>query len=356
MPRAVSHMSNDSPPAGHPAKLHAGDGARLLAAFPECRVLIVGDLMVDEYLMGDAERISPEAPVPVVLVAEDKRLLGGAGNVARNIRALGGQPFLVGVCGKDAAGLELSRCLAEDDIEAELFTLHGRPTTTKTRILARQQQIVRVDREDTSPLDDMTVSDILRRIARELPRCHAIVISDYGKGLVSSSLVSGLLALVHGDGRHLPVLVDPKPQNIGAYRGVTLLTPNAKETSEAVRLPVKTREQILAAGRAFMKATESPHLVTTLGPQGMAVFHSPDEVWHIPTTALQVFDVTGAGDTVIAATALSLAANAPLVRACIFANYAAGIVVGEVGAAVATPEQITHALATLPLPLVERWL
>ncbi len=338
-----------------PADLSTGEGEQLLAMFPALRVLIVGDAMVDEYLMGDAERISPEAPVPVVLVAGEKRLLGGAGNVARNIRALGGQASLLGVCGEDGAGRELSRCLTEEGITAELVSLPGRPTTMKTRILARLQQVVRVDREDVSPIGEAATTAILARIAGELPRCHAVVISDYGKGLVSSALVAGLLDLVRADGRALPVLVDPKPQNIAAYQGVTLLTPNAKETSEAVLLPVKTPEQILAAGRVFMERTGSPHLVTTLGARGMAVFCSPEEVWHIPTTALQVFDVTGAGDTVIAAAALSLAAGASLVRACILANYAAGIVVGEVGAATATPAQIRHALDVLPHPHMERW-
>jgi rfaE bifunctional protein kinase chain/domain len=275
--------------------------------------------------------------------------------VARNIRALGGQVVLIGVRGDDSAGLELMDCLTQEEIPSHVLALPGRPTTAKTRIMARMQQVVRVDREDDAPHDAAITAKLLDHIAAELPRCHAVVISDYGKGLVSRAFMVKLLEHVRSDGRNVPVLVDPKPKNIAAYHGVTLLTPNAKETSEATRLPVKTPEQIVIAGRSLMESIGCPYLVTTLGPLGMAVFQSPDDVWHIPTTALQVFDVTGAGDTVIAAMAMGLSAGAPLVQASIFANYAGGIVVGEVGAATATPAQIAHALATLPHPQVRRW-
>ena len=323
--------------------------------FASARVLIIGDIMMDEYLMGDAERISPEAPVPVVLVENEKRLVGGAGNVARNITALGGKARLIGVRGIDAAGHALEYCLAQDGISPSMLTLPHRPTTMKTRILARQQQVLRFDREDASPLAAEETAAILDLVAAHLPDSDAVVISDYGKGLVSQDLMSGLHTLVEAQGRTIPVLVDPKPQNITLYRGVTILTPNAKETSESAHLPVKTPQEIVFAGQSIMQELGCRHLLTTLGARGMAVFQHTNEVWHIPTMARRVFDVTGAGDTVIATTALGLATGLPLVEACLLANYAAGVVVGEVGAAVVTPNQLAETIATLPQPQVGRW-
>lgn len=327
-----------------------------LESFSRMRVLIIGDVMLDEYLTGDADRISPEAPVPVVRVEGEKVLVGGAGNVSRNITALGGKAFLVGVRGSDTSGRTLEKCLHEDRVAFSLLTLEGRPTTVKTRVLARQQQVLRIDREYTSPLPSSDVQAILGLAAEYLPDCGAVVISDYGKGMVSAEFMQGLCAMVKASGRAIPVLVDPKPQNFSLYAGVSILTPNAKETGESVHMPVSSEAEIILAGQAIMRELGCPHLLTTLGSKGMAVFESPEKIWHIPTSARQVFDVTGAGDTVIATLALGLAAGLPLVHSCLLANYAAGIVVGLVGAGVATPDQISESARSQPLPQLSRWL
>lgn len=345
-----------SPSETYPERSSVQQLLQSLETFSSMRVLIIGDVMVDEYLTGDADRISPEAPVPVVRVEQEKHLVGGAGNVARNIRALGGQVALVGVRGSDAAGHKLEHCLHEDRVVFSLLSLENRPTTIKTRILARQQQVLRFDKEDSSPLPEADIEALLGLAAEHLPDCGAVVVSDYGKGLVSASLMSGLRKLIEQSGRQVPVLVDPKPVNFACYKGVTIMTPNTKETGESVHMPVKTQEEILKAGQAILRELGCPHLVTTLGSRGMAVFESPDRVWHIPTTARQVFDVTGAGDTVIAVLALGFAAGLPLISSCLLANYAAGIVVGIVGAGTAAPHQIMEAASSLPLPQVARWL
>ena len=324
--------------------------------FARTRVLIVGDVMVDEYLTGDADRISPEAPVPVVRIEGEKQLVGGAGNVARNVTALGGRAVLVGVRGNDAMGRVMDACLAREQIDHSLLALENRPTTTKTRILARQQQVLRFDKEDAGPFSAKETAALLRLVADHLEACGALVLSDYGKGMVSQKMTTGLQKLLRKTGRNIPVLVDPKPQNIHLYKGVSLLTPNARETSEAARLPVKTPQDIVLAGQSLIKRLGCGHLVTTLGGRGMAVFEDAETVWHIPTVARQVFDVTGAGDTVIATIAMGLAAGIDLVTACLLANYAAGIVVGQVGAATTSPEQLAEAVVSLPRPDITRWL
>jgi len=326
-----------------------------LEQFTDGRILIIGDVMLDEYLTGTADRISPEAPVPVVRIEKEEHLVGGAGNVARNIVALGGKTTLIGVRGNDAAGKSLQRVLDQDGINAHLLTLDNRSTTIKTRVLARQQQVVRIDREDDSPFLDQETQALLNLAATILPDCSAVVVSDYGKGIVSESFMRGLQGLIKVSARQIPLLVDPKPQNFTFYRGVTLLTPNAKETSESVAMPVKSTQNIVTAGRAMLEKLECRHLVTTLGSRGMAVFEDSENIYHIPTTGRQVFDVTGAGDTVIAALALGLATGVPLVPSCLLANYAAGVVVAQVGAAVATPNQVAEAVATLPKPVISRW-
>ena len=359
-------MSASAKIHGTPAPSPSGDLAArayeptqligFMEQFAKARILIVGDVMLDEYLIGDADRISPEAPVPVVRIEGEKRLVGGAGNVARNVTALGGRAVLVGVRGDDATGQIMRECLTQERITHSLLSLKNRPTTTKTRILARQQQVLRFDKEDVGPFSAEETASLLKLTAEHLAECDALILSDYGKGLVSQSMVEGLHSLLQKSGRSIPVLVDPKPQNIQLYKGVSLLTPNAKETSEATLLPVKTPQDIVLAGQSLIKRLGCAHLVTTLGSRGMAVFEDSGTVWHIPTAARQVFDVTGAGDTVIATIAMGLATGLSLVPACLLANYAAGIVVAQVGAATTTPKQLAEALASLPQPDIARWL
>ncbi|MDR3074136.1 MAG: D-glycero-beta-D-manno-heptose-7-phosphate kinase [Deltaproteobacteria bacterium] len=324
-------------------------------AFRGNKVLLVGDVMLDEYLEGDAERISPEAPIPIVKVANTRFLLGGAGNVARNIASLGGQARLVGVRGGDAKGGILESLLAEGGVASSLASLPRRPTTLKTRVIARNQQMLRIDQEDSAPLAPEETAGLLDAIRAVIDEYSVLVISDYGKGVVSRELVRGLFALRDASRSRPRILVDPKPPNIPLYGGVFILTPNARETSEAARLPVKDREQILAAGRAILQSLRCERLLTTLGANGMALFLSPQEVWHIPTAAQKVFDVTGAGDTVMATLALSLASGLDLLDSCVLANYAAGIVVADIGAGAVSAAALAAAIGKAAEPAISRW-
>lgn len=318
-------------------------------------VLIIGDLMLDHYLMGSVDRISPEAPVPVVAVSNENKLLGGAGNVARNIASLGGSPVLVGVVGKDEDG----RCIAEHCgnacITPRLVEDGSRPTTKKTRIIAHNQQVVRVDHEHKTILDDSVYDALFKVVAEELPKHKAVILSDYGKGLVSEFFMKRFMKLVNACPERPVVLVDPKTRNFDLYIGVDILTPNLKEASEGAKMGVEGKDAILRAGRAIISSLKSKHLLITLGADGMALFESDDTVYHIPTMAQKVFDVTGAGDTVIATLALALASGADLLTASTLANYAAGIVVGQIGAATVSKEELLRSYEENSDPAVTRW-
>ena len=327
---------------------------QLLSHLAGKRVLIVGDVMLDAYFVGEAERLSPEAPVPVVRLTKERHLLGGAGNVARNVAALGGIPTLVGQTGQDAEAELLAGLLEKENINNALTTSRERRTIVKTRVLARHQQLLRMDREDSRPFSSKETENLLAALENCLPGHSVIVLSDYAKGLVSETFMTGLRRLMARCTPQPLLLVDPKPVNTRLYGGATILTPNTRETGECAGLPAGSREEILAAGQRILKLTGSAHLLTTLGPDGMALF-SEGEVWHIPTVAQSVFDVTGAGDTVIATLALALAAGGDLLPSCMLANYAAGIVVASVGAATVPPAQLAEAIRTLPVPAISRW-
>lgn len=319
------------------------------------KVLIVGDVMLDKYLHGDADRVSPEAPVPVVLVEKEAEFIGGAGNVARNVKALGGVPVLIGVRGADNYGAGLELLLGQSGVQFDFVVTASRPTTVKLRVLARKQQMLRVDWEDNSSLGSVVTQELLGKVAQNLGGIGAIVVSDYGKGVVSQDFFTGLHALLDEQNLTVPVLVDPKPQNTKVYTGVSLLTPNAKETGAMAGMPTGNREAILKAGRDIIDKLGCPYLVTTLGAEGMALFCSDASVWHIPTAAQQVFDVTGAGDTVIGAIALGLASGCGLVESALLANYAAGIVVGQVGAATASVDAIKKLVDEAEEYGISRW-
>lgn len=318
-------------------------------------VLIIGDLMLDHYLMGTVDRISPEAPVPVVEVTKETWLLGGAGNVARNITDLGGISVLVGVVGDDADGICIEDHCREAGIQAQLIKDSTRPTTKKTRVIAHNQQVVRVDHEQNAILSDQVYHTLFQVIEHELPRHKAVILSDYGKGLISGSFMKRFMELVNQCAERPVVLVDPKTRNFDLYIGVDLLTPNLKEASEGAKMAVSSKDDILSAGRLIMSSLQSKHLLITLGADGMALFESSDKVYHIPTTARKVFDVTGAGDTVIATLALALASGAHLLTASVLANYAAGITVGQVGAATATREELLAAFEANTDPEISNW-
>lgn len=321
-------------------------------------VLVIGDVMLDHYLSGDAERISPEAPVPVVRVTGERHLLGGAGNVARNIAALGGKPELVSVVGADDSGRMLGELMARENLSGHLIVEKNRTTTIKTRIIARNQQMIRVDREESRQLTGQSLEaldSVLRRVAEHV---GVIVVSDYGKGVVCKAVMDAVRSLQAGgagQGRRV-VLVDPKVVNASLYAGVDLVTPNAKEAGEISGVAASGRDGVIKSGLALFKRLRCRQACITLGAEGMAVFERPGTVLHVPTVARNVFDVTGAGDTVISVLALALGAGFALSDACILANHAAGIVVGQVGTAVATPEGLRQALRDDPAPKVETWL
>jgi ADP-heptose synthase, bifunctional sugar kinase/adenylyltransferase len=281
--------------------------------------------------------------------------LGGAGNVARNITSLGGRPHLISLCGKDAKGKTLQDILEREGVASSLTVTETRPTTLKTRVIARNQQMLRIDQEESAPLPRAETRAILDSVRDIIDEFSIVVVSDYGKGVVTRALMQGIFALRDASASKPHILVDPKTPNYPLYEGAFLLTPNTKETSEAANLPVASQEEILNAGRAILKNLRNNHLLTTLGARGMALFLSPDEVWHIPTTARKVFDVTGAGDTVMGTLALCLAAGVNLLDACVLANYAAGLVVADVGASTVAPSSLKRLLESAPEPEISRW-
>ncbi|MBF0480530.1 MAG: D-glycero-beta-D-manno-heptose-7-phosphate kinase [Desulfovibrionaceae bacterium] len=312
--------------------------------------------MLDHYLFGEVERISPEAPVPVVRVQRERHLLGGAGNVAKNVASLGGRPVLLGVCGDDDAGRAVGALLENEGIEAGLVADKARATTIKTRIIARGQQVVRVDREIKEPLDRERRELLIRAIGSHLSGVGAVIVSDYGKGVVSAPVMDAIRELAAAAANPPLVIVDPKTYQYDLYHGAGLLTPNLKEAAECSGLQVSGKTQIIKAGHAIFKKLRPKHLLITLGAEGIALFESPGKITRIPTVARNVFDVTGAGDTVIATLALGLAGGLTLLEACIAANAAAGIVVGRVGAASVSLEELRAAIAHGPTPELETWL
>ncbi|WP_419786199.1 D-glycero-beta-D-manno-heptose-7-phosphate kinase [Pseudodesulfovibrio sp.] len=321
----------------------------------ENRVMIIGDLMLDHYLIGDVDRISPEAPVPVVRVARESSLLGGAGNVARNIVALGGRSLLVSAVGTDEDGARLEKLCTNAGIKTKLIQDPARPTTKKTRIIAANQQVVRVDQELAVPLQEAELDALFSYLQGIIGDYPVIILSDYGKGFICEDFMCRFMALVDECEKRPLILVDPKTVNYDLYRGVDLLTPNTKEAGEGAGLPVKSQDTVIRAGRALFERLECKNLLITMGGDGMALFEGTSSVSHIPTFAQKVFDVTGAGDTVIATVALALSAGLDLLTSCTLANYAAGVVVGQIGAATASPEDLYMALEELPEPEVESW-
>jgi len=337
-------------------RMSARDLAGLVDRLHGVRVLVVGDVMLDHYLMGDAARISPEAPVPVVRVREERHALGGAGNVARNLAALGARPTLLGLTGHDEPGKALHALMAEENLPGRILVETDRATTIKTRILAAGQQMLRVDREMTREPGQAAKVGLMDFLRQEAPSHDVVVVSDYGKGVVCREIMETLAAVKGaGEGRPL-VLVDPKVVNGPLYAGVDLLTPNAKEAGELGGVDAVGREGVIRSGLAIFRRLRCKQLCITLGAEGMAVFVEPGKVLHVPTVAKMVFDVTGAGDTVIAVLAMALGAGLGLVQASLLANCAAGIVVGQVGAATTTLAALRAAVESAGDPPVAQWL
>jgi len=303
------------------------------------RVAVVGDVMLDVYLVGAVSRISPEAPVPVVHVTEERFALGGAANVAANVAALGAECHLVGYVGTDEAGRHIREALAELDggrVHPRLVERPHRPTTTKTRVVARHQQVVRFDREHADDLPDDCADELCAAVREAVEFCDALVLEDYNKGVLVPSVIRAALDAAAEAG--IPSVVDPKFRNFMAFGGATVFKPNALELGAALGSHVRPDDDAwLEDARARVDAE---HLLLTLGEDGMALRSKDAPTFRIPTVAREVFDVSGAGDTVTAFVAIALAAGATMREAATLANLAAGIEVGKPGVAVVTPDEL----------------
>lgn len=307
------------------------------------RVVVVGDLMLDHYVFGQVDRVSPEAPVPVLHVNGERWALGGAANVAANILALGGQADLIGLVGDDADAERLAGLLdtAHGSVTAHLVKAPGRPTALKTRYLSGQQQMIRVDREDCSTLSTAQEDAVIAAVAGVLPMSGVLVVSDYGKGLLSDRVLAALFALARS--KSATTLVDPKRRDLAAYQGADFITPNRKELALSTGLACESDGDAQAAATAAFEVSGAAVLLTR-SEKGMSLFRQGVAPVHLATTARSVFDVSGAGDTVVAAVALGLASGLRVETAMRLANAAAGVVVGKHGTAVATPAELVHEL------------
>jgi rfaE bifunctional protein kinase chain/domain len=328
-------------------KLAMPDASRI-ARFAGCRVLVIGDLMLDEFLWGKVSRISPEAPVPVVHVTGETYYPGGAANVARNLRELGAEPVLLGLAGADSQGDRLCYLLEESGIRTPgVLRDPNRPTTVKTRIIARNQQVVRVDRERISPIDAVQRERMMNFVDESMERCDGIVVADYGKGAIDQDLADHI-ALIARD-RNKVLTVDPHPHTSLVWKGATAIKPNRIEAFHAAGMrltppidPALDDEPLLRAARALQQSWHPTSLLVTLGEQGMLLFEADAPPYHIPTRAKEVFDVSGAGDTAIAVLTLALISGATPREASDLANLAAGIVVGKLGTATVTAEELSR--------------
>jgi D-beta-D-heptose 7-phosphate kinase/D-beta-D-heptose 1-phosphate adenosyltransferase len=303
---------------------------QLITGFAGKRILVVGDVMLDQFIWGKVQRISPEAPVPIVDVSSETYLLGGAANVAANVRVLEGEPVLIGIIGKDAAAAQVQTLVRKYRLESSGLLADNRPTTLKTRIMAHSQQIVRADRESRAPVSAELNKALADEISRWLPSSSAMIVSDYDKGLVNRQLLS--MALPLASRANIPVFLDPKVQHADYYRPITLITPNQREAELLTGMSIGDQGQLEEAGRRLLQKFECPYALITRGEEGMSLFFRTGSR-HFPTVAREVFDVTGAGDTVIATLALAAAGGATMEEAAVLANHAAGLVVGKVGTA-----------------------
>ncbi len=318
----------------------------LLEGFHAARILVLGDVMLDRFVYGSVERISPEAPIPVVNVDRIMDMPGGAANVARNIAALGARAILLGVVGDDLAALDLTTQLAASPtIEPHLIADASRPTSVKTRYVADGQQVMRADRESRTPLAPAVERRVLDDYIAALRDADAVVLSDYAKGVLSDSMARAAIDAARSAGK--TVIVDPKAKNLVRYRGASILTPNRLELQQAYGGECVTDDEIAAAAMSMMGQDVCDVMVVTRGKDGMSIICRDRAAVHLPTSARQVFDVSGAGDTVVATLSLGLAAGGDVVQACTLANMAAGLVVGKRGTATVTSGEVVAALAPL---------
>jgi D-beta-D-heptose 7-phosphate kinase/D-beta-D-heptose 1-phosphate adenosyltransferase len=312
---------------------------KVIRDFKGASVMVVGDLILDEFIWGDVSRISPEAPVPVVWVKKESFMPGGASNVANNLSSLGAKVYSVGVVGDDRRGETLTGELERKGIDISGVLVDGsRPTTLKTRVVAGHQQIVRIDKEYTEALSDSMVRKMTDNIAGMIKKVDAVIIEDYGKGVITPKLLQKIVPMAKRLNKIISV--DPKEEHFRYYRGITVITPNNHEAARAVGFQIKDDASLKRAGAFLLSKVGCKIALVTLGENGMAVFRKGKPMEHIPTVAQEVFDVSGAGDTVIAAYTLALAAGGDPVESAHIANCAAGIVVGKIGIAVVDPDEL----------------
>ena len=315
----------------------------LLDNFSKSRILVLGDVMLDRYWWGSVTRISPEAPVPVVRLKTTSLAAGGAANVAANIAGLGAEPILVGIVGDDSEAALLPKILADSGVRSDsLITIPGRPTTVKTRVIAHSQQVARVDQETAEPLSPGEEDRVIDSVISRLSDIDAVVLSDYAKGLLTDRVISTAISEARGRGKD--VLVDPKGKYYEKYRGASLLTPNKREAAEACKLDDHERDLVRRAGDKLMSEHLFAAVLITQGEEGMTLFREMAEPVHFHASAREVYDVTGAGDTVIATLAASIGAGADLEHAAELANIAAGLVVEQVGTTALKLDELKHAL------------
>lgn len=307
-------------------------------------VLVIGDLMVDHYIWGEATRLSPEAPVPVVKVKNETTTLGGAGNVTQNLVSLGAKVVLAGLIGDDAPGSQLKEILLAENVVTDcIVTDSNRPTTVKTRVLAGSHQLVRIDREITDQVDLAVEDDLLEKISKSMDVADIVILSDYNKGLFSPVFTQKLIEAANQ--KHKKVIVDPKGLNYAKYKGAYLIKPNRKELAEAAKVEkIKNINDLQEAAKTIFAQTQTEYLVVTLSEEGMVIL-SEQAYKSLPVKATKVFDVTGAGDTVLAAIAFFMAVGFSVEEACEVSNHAAAIVIRQVGSASATIDEILNDMA-----------
>jgi len=314
--------------------------------FPRARVVVIGDIIMDEYIWGDVSRISPEAPVPVVEVKHETKILGGAANVIHNMATLGAGPVLCGVIGDDRTGRQILNKVEQMGLKTDGMVVEpGRPTSIKTRIVAHNQQVVRFDRESKKNIGPESIKKILDFIATNLDTIDAIVVTDYGKGVISAPLMKGLRDLVRPASEgSIIIAVDPKTGNFEYYHKVDVITPNHHEAGTYCGFEIIDDDSLMRAGRKMLDELNCRSVLITQGKDGVTLFENGGETTHIPTVAKKVFDVTGAGDTVIGTLSLGLASGLDLKSAAVLSNFAAGIVVGEVGTSTVSAEELKKAV------------
>lgn len=315
----------------------------LFSAMRGKRIAVVGDLMLDRYIWGSVSRISPEAPVPVIDMEKEQARLGGAANVARNIQSLGGKPLLIGAIGSDNSGRQLSELMRENDFSPDgVIVDASRPTTVKTRVIAHNQHVVRIDRETKTDISHLIQERILDVLRHNIHSIDGIILEDYNKGVMVKDLISRLISLANE--HRITITVDPKFNNFFEYREVTVFKPNRKEAEEVLGIRIRSDADIDAAGKSLMERLGAKNVLLTLGESGMTLFESDGATSHVETAARRVADVSGAGDTVISTLTLALAGKASIREAAMLANVAGGVVCGYVGIVPIDPAELRGAV------------